>query len=124
MGAAGVVAGDGGHGGPEGGAGAVNKECADRGGEPGAVSGRQIASRVEFQRLNLMEPFGHVGRFHVIFCRNVMIYFDRPTQERLVGKFSLQLDPGGWLLIGHSEGLMGVRNELEYVMPAVYRKPG
>lgn len=85
---------------------------------------RQIASRVEFQRLNLMEPFGHVGRFHVIFCRNVMIYFDRPTQERLVGKFSLQLDPGGWLLIGHSEGLMGVRNELEYVMPAVYRKPG
>lgn len=82
-----------------------------------------LASKVEFQRLNLMEPFETVGTFRVIFCRNVMIYFDKLTQERLVRKFTAQLEPGGWLLIGHSEGLMGVRNELEYVMPAVYRKP-
>ncbi|MBE0657223.1 MAG: protein-glutamate O-methyltransferase CheR [Bryobacteraceae bacterium] len=82
-----------------------------------------LASKVEFSRLNLMEPFENAGTFRVIFCRNVMIYFDKHTQERLVRKFAAQLEPGGWLLIGHSEGLMGVRNELEYVMPAVYRKP-
>lgn len=79
--------------------------------------------RIEFRRLNLMEDFSWLPRFHVIFCRNVMIYFDKPTQERLVGRFTDRLAPGGWLLIGHSEGLMGVRHELEYVRPAVYRKP-
>jgi chemotaxis protein methyltransferase CheR len=82
-----------------------------------------LASKVEFSRLNLMEPFENAGAFRVIFCRNVMIYFDKQTQERLVRKFAAQLEPGGWLLVGHSEGLMGVRNDLEYVMPAVYRKP-
>jgi chemotaxis protein methyltransferase CheR len=80
-------------------------------------------ARVEFRRLNLMEDFSHLPRFAVIFCRNVMIYFDKPTQERLVRRFSERLEPGGWLLIGHSEGLMGVRHELRYVKPAVYRKP-
>jgi chemotaxis protein methyltransferase CheR len=84
---------------------------------------RDLAAHVEFGRLNLMEPFDNVGTFSVIFCRNVMIYFDKPTQERLVRKFASRLEPRGWLLIGHSEGLMGVRNELEYVMPAVYRRP-
>lgn len=80
-------------------------------------------ARIEFRRLNLMEDFSHLPQFHVIFCRNVMIYFDKPTQERLVRRFAERLAPGGWLLIGHSEGLMGVRHELEYVRPAVYRKP-
>jgi len=80
-------------------------------------------ARVEFRRLNLMEDFSHLPRFHVIFCRNVMIYFDKPTQERLVRRFEDRLEPGGWFLIGHSEGLMGVRHGLDYVRPAVYRKP-
>ncbi len=80
-------------------------------------------ARIEFRRLNLMEDFSHLPRFHVIFCRNVMIYFDKPTQERLVQRFAERLEPGGWFLIGHSEGLMGIRHELEYVRPAVYRKP-
>lgn len=82
-----------------------------------------LASKVEFSRLNLMNPFENTGTFRVIFCRNVMIYFDKRTQENLIRRFTAQLEPGGWLLIGHSEGLMGVKNELEYVMPAVYRKP-
>lgn len=81
-------------------------------------------ARVEFRRLNLMQDFSHLPRFHVIFCRNVMIYFDKPTQERLVARFADRLEPGGWFLIGHSEGLMGIRHGLEYVKPAVYRKPG
>ncbi len=80
-------------------------------------------ARVQFERLNLMEDLSRMPRCSVIFCRNVMIYFDKQTQQRLVGQFASRLDPGGWLLIGHSEGLMGVRHDLEYVMPAVYRKP-
>ena len=52
----------------------------------------QLASHVEFRRLNLMEPFDNAGTFRVIFCRNVMIYFDKQTQERLVRKFTAQLD--------------------------------
>jgi len=81
-------------------------------------------SRVRFERLNLMEDFSRRPACAAIFCRNVMIYFDKPTQEGLVRRFAERLEPGGWLLIGHSEGLMGVRHELEYVKPAVYRKPG
>ncbi len=80
-------------------------------------------SRLSFERLNLMQDFRHVPLCSVIFCRNVMIYFDKPTQERLVQRFTERLEPGGWLLIGHSEGLMGIRHELNYVKPAVYRKP-
>ena len=78
---------------------------------------------VEFQRRTLMEGFDDLPRFHVIFCRNVMIYFDKRVQERLVEKFRDRLEPGGWLLIGHSEGLMGISHGLEYVMPATYRRP-
>lgn len=80
--------------------------------------------RVSFERLNLMEDFTHVPKCSVIFCRNVMIYFDKPTQERLVRRFAERLEPGGWLFIGHSEGLMGIQHGLEYVRPAVYRNPG
>jgi chemotaxis protein methyltransferase CheR len=80
-------------------------------------------ARIEFRRLNLMEDFSFLPRFHVIFCRNVMIYFDKPTQERLVRRFEDRLEPGGWFLIGHSEGLMGVKHGLAYIRPAVYRKP-
>lgn len=77
---------------------------------------------VQFQRLNLMEDFAHVGMFSVIFCRNVMIYFDRLTQENLVNRLAARLQPEGYLFIGHAESLNGIRHSLEYVMPAVYRK--
>lgn len=79
--------------------------------------------RIHFQRVNLMEEFSSLPKFSIIFCRNVMIYFDKQTQQRLVRRFAAQLEPGGWLLIGHSEGLMGMEHELTYVVPAVYRKP-
>lgn len=83
-----------------------------------------LREKIEFRRVNLMEPFESIPSFHLIFCRNVMIYFDKPTQERLIGKFSTRLEPGGWLFIGHSEGLMGIQHDLEYVMPAIYRRSG
>lgn len=82
----------------------------------------QFQAMIEFGRRNLMEPFEDVDKFDIIFCRNVMIYFDRPTQESLVVRFSRQLRQGGYLLIGHSEGLLGMNHGLDHVRPAVYRK--
>ncbi len=79
---------------------------------------------VEFRRINLMERFDYASKFHAIFCRNVMIYFDRPTQEDLVGRLAGCLAPEGWLLIGHSEGLSGLSTGLTYIQPATYRNQG
>ncbi len=82
-----------------------------------------LRAQITFARFNLMTdrfPFRH--GFNCIFCRNVMIYFDRPTQERLVAKFSQHLRPGGHLLIGHSESLNGIKHGLSYVQPTVYQR--
>jgi len=79
---------------------------------------------ITFQRLNLVEPFSHVGTFPLIFCRNVMIYFDRKTQTDLVERLTGCLEPGGHLFIGHAESLNPIEHTLEYVQPAVYRKSG
>jgi chemotaxis protein methyltransferase CheR len=85
----------------------------------------EIRSCVRFQRLNLIEPFSAVSTiFPLILCRNVMIYFDAETQESLVGRFFRQMEPGGYLFIGHSESLNRIRHDFEYVAPAIYRKPG
>jgi len=84
----------------------------------------EVRSQVEFARLNLVEAFPQQNLFPVIFCRNVMIYFDKPTQEAVVKRLSACLEPGGYLFIGHAESLTGVRHDLDYVKPAVYRKPG
>jgi chemotaxis protein methyltransferase CheR len=84
---------------------------------------KEVRAAITFQRLNLMEPFSNLPVFPLIFCRNVMIYFDRPTQENLVRRLSDRLEPGGYLFIGHSESLNGVEHGLQYIQPAVYRKP-
>jgi chemotaxis protein methyltransferase CheR len=81
-----------------------------------------VQKMVEFRRLNLNEPLPPLPRFGVIFCRNVMIYFDRETQERLVGRLAECLEPGGYLFTGHSESLLKTAQPLAYVQPAVYRK--
>jgi chemotaxis protein methyltransferase CheR len=82
----------------------------------------EIASLIEFRRMNLIEPFHHGRIFDVIFCRNVMIYFDRKTQQDLVNRLAACLHPGGYLFVGHSESLSGIEHPLEYVCPAVYRR--
>jgi len=82
----------------------------------------EVRNLVEFRRLNLIEPISHQRRFAVIFCRNVMIYFDKPTQEIVVNKLVEWLEPGGYLFIGHSESLTGVHHPLQYVQPAAYEK--
>jgi len=84
----------------------------------------QFAEKVSFHQLNLLEndPPG-VDPYHVIFCRNVMIYFDHRTQEELIAKLSRRLIPGGYLLVGHSESLTAIKHQLSMVKPAIYRKP-
>lgn len=81
-----------------------------------------LKSLVSFGRLNLMKPFPMKGEFDVIFCRNVMIYFDKQTQNELVQKMSALLRPGGYLFVGHAESLTGGNQYLKYVQPAVYQK--
>jgi len=84
-----------------------------------------LRSLILFKRLNLMrESFPFKGKFHMIFCRNVMIYFDKPTKDRLVEHFSDLLYPGGHLFIGHSESLGRDLATFEYRQPALYRKRG
>ena len=82
----------------------------------------ELRSQVAFARLNLMENWPMTGPFDAIFCRNVMIYFDKSTQARLVERFERLLRPGGMLFVGHSESLAGVSHTLGYVQPAVYRR--
>jgi chemotaxis protein methyltransferase CheR len=82
-----------------------------------------LRSQASFRRINLVDHYMWPRRFSVIFCRNVMIYFDAPTQERVVRQLAEWLEPGGHLFVGHAESLTRISHGLEYVRPAVYRKP-
>lgn len=83
----------------------------------------ELRKKVVFGRLNFMDDeFGLPNPMDIIFCRNVIIYFDRPTQERLMRKFAHNLVPGGSLFIGHSESLHGFDIPFEQVTPTVYRR--
>jgi chemotaxis protein methyltransferase CheR len=83
-----------------------------------------ILSMIEFERLNLMGNLPAAYCCSAIFCRNLMIYFDKPTQQSLVQRLSERLEDGGYLFIGHSESLNNISHGLDYVCPATYRKPG
>jgi len=86
------------------------------------VEGR-IRNEIIFRKFNLMESFfPFKKKFHVIFRRNVMIYFDNETRDLLVDKFYSHLESGGYLFIGHSETINRERSGFQYIMPAVYRK--
>lgn len=83
----------------------------------------ELRARVEFQRLNFMDAdHGLYESPEVIFCRNVIIYFDRPTQVRLLEKLVWRLAPGGYFFAGHSESLQNMDLPLVLAGPAVYRK--
>lgn len=77
---------------------------------------------VTFRRLNLQDAYPFKGQFDCIFCRNVMIYFDKKTQAKLVERMTEYLNPGGYFFVGHSESLTGLNRCLSYVKPAVYCK--
>lgn len=83
----------------------------------------KIKSELIFRKFNLMEnSFPFKKKFHVIFCRNVMIYFDHKTKETLVNKLYDMLHYGGYLFIGHSESINRDSSRFKYICPAVYRK--
>ncbi|MCI9615021.1 MAG: protein-glutamate O-methyltransferase CheR [Dorea sp.] len=92
-------------------------------GAPGTYTvAPEIKSNVIFRTFNLMDPIKFRLKFDVIFCRNVMIYFDQPTKEALVKRFFDATNPGGYLLIGHSESLNKATTPYKYLKPATYRK--
>lgn len=82
-----------------------------------------LKKEVIFRRFNLLEErFPFSKKFQVIFCRNVMIYFDAPTKKQLVKRFYEHTTPGGYLFIGQSESLNWEGSGYQYLIPAVYRK--
>ena len=94
--------------------------------EPGSNQVRvvpELRHLVEFHRLNFMDDdYGISGKMDAIFCRNVIIYFDRPTQERILRKLCRHLVPHGYLFVGHAESLHEMALPLESVAPALYRR--
>jgi len=83
---------------------------------------KQVMDNVVFREFNLMDPIKFKTNFDCIFCRNVMIYFDQQTKDALIQRFYNVLNPGGYLLIGHSETLNKATSPFKYLMPATYRK--
>lgn len=85
----------------------------------------ELRHLVEFRRLNFMDAdYGIQETASAIFCRNVIIYFDRPTQERILRKLAQHLTPGGYMFVGHAESVHDMGLPLRPVAPALYRKVG
>ena len=84
----------------------------------------QLRERVTFRQINLTQPIpSDMGSFQIIFLRNVMIYFDPETKRKVVANLLPRLLPGGYLIIGHSESLNGITDQLTTIKPTIYRKP-
>lgn len=83
----------------------------------------ELRAKVAFRRINFMDSdYGVTEKMDIIFCRNVIIYFDKPTQQNLMEKFHRQLRPGGYLFLGHSETMNGIDIDLKSVGATVYMK--
>ena len=82
-----------------------------------------LKDNVIFRTFNLMDPIKFRLKFDVIFCRNVMIYFDQETKNSLINRFYNATVPGGYLMIGHSESLDRATINYKYIQPSIYRKP-
>lgn len=97
-------------------------DTVDAKGRPAYQMKEQLRRMIAFRHLNLFSDWPFRNKFSFIFCRNVMIYFDRPTQEKLINNYYNQLESGGYLCIGHSESLSGVSHKFEYVKPTIYMR--
>lgn len=84
----------------------------------------RLRELVTIEPLNLLHPWPMRGPFDAIFCRNVVIYFDQPTKQRLFNRYADLLPPGGHLFLGHSESLHGINDQFELIGRTVYRKLG
>lgn len=83
----------------------------------------ELRRHTRFMQVNLNQPLPPMGKFHVIFLRNVMIYFDAQTKRQVVERLAKQLHPGGYFIIGHSESLNGITDCVKPVKPTIYRLP-
>lgn len=83
----------------------------------------ELKSLIEFKTLNLIQPWPLKGSMDVIFCRNVVIYFDKPTQQKVFEQFYQVLNPGGYLCLGHSESLGAMQSQFEVLGHTLFRKP-
>lgn len=87
-----------------------------------ALMNDELREMIMFAPLNLLERWPMTGPFDVIFCRNVVIYFDKPTQRKLFDRYATMLKPNGWLFVGHSESLMNVTDRFNLVGRTIYRR--
>lgn len=86
------------------------------------VLSSEVLEQVIFKTYNLMDKFPYKNSFDLIFCRNVMIYFDQETKSNLINKFYDALKPGGYMFIGHSESIQHVHSNFNYIQPSIYQK--
>lgn len=83
----------------------------------------ELRNKIKYERLNFMDESYHVlDKFEVIFCRNVLIYFDRATQEKVINRLCQKLKSGGYLFIGHSESILGMNLPLQQIKPTIYKR--
>lgn len=83
----------------------------------------ELRKHTRFMQINLNTPLPDIGKFHVVFLRNVMIYFDNDTKRKVVARVVEKLRPGGYLVVGHSESLNGINETVKPVKPTIYRLP-
>ena len=83
----------------------------------------ELRQHTRFRQINLNTSLPDIGLFHVIFLRNVMIYFDNNTKRQVVARLVQKLHPGGYLIVGHSESLNGINERVQLVRPTIYRLP-
>ncbi|MGJ4951989.1 CheR family methyltransferase [Bradyrhizobium sp. HKCCYLS20291] len=87
-----------------------------------AVMKDEVRELISFGHLNLLGPWPMSGPFDIIFCRNVVIYFDQNTQRRLFDRYAEMLKPDGWLIIGHSENLLNISDRFDLIGRTIYRR--
>ena len=83
---------------------------------------KEIKDEVLFRQFNLMEPFPFKRRMHIVFLRNVMIYFDKETKQQLIQKVYDVMEPGGYLFIGRTETIDRSSTPFQLVQPSIFRK--
>jgi chemotaxis protein methyltransferase CheR len=83
----------------------------------------ELRRHARFMQINLNTTLPEIGKFHVIFLRNVMIYFDNDTKRKVVARLVEKLRPGGYLIVGHSESLNGINETVKPIKPTIYRLP-
>ena len=82
----------------------------------------QLRQMVSFREYNLLGDLSGLGQFDIVFCRNVLIYFDRVGRTQVINNFARMLEPGGYLFLGHSESLYGVSDRFRQTGPTIYRR--